>query len=198
MSFAIVIEGMTLIVYFIILAGGKQKRESGWKVLAGLHVIVAALQVAAMAIIVSLIFAHWWVEAYDFLNRHTSMITTIASSLAGSWILHGSIALSAGAFSFSWPAVSAQRRYGYRSKADTNSYLMTSLERWNDGWDMQHDDIPGIGGTINLFTPLLIRVEDSRAESSHKSPCMNRWAVMILTCELCNIPACVCSCRFYS
>ena len=56
MSFAIVIEGMNLIVYIIILAGGKQKRESGWKFLAGLHMIVAALQVAAMAIIVSLLF----------------------------------------------------------------------------------------------------------------------------------------------
>ena len=134
MSFAIVIEGMNLIVYIIILAGGKQKRESGWKVLAGLHLIVAALQVAAMAIIVSLIFAHWWVGAYDPLNRHTSTITTIASSLAGNWIPHGSIVPSAGAFSFSWPAVSAQRRYGYRSKADTNSYLTTSLERWSDGW----------------------------------------------------------------
>ena len=54
MSFAVVIEGMTLIAYLIILAGGKQKRETGWKILAGLHVIVGALQVAAMAIIVSL------------------------------------------------------------------------------------------------------------------------------------------------
>lgn len=141
MSFAIVIEGMTLIAYIIILAGGKQKRESGWKVLAGLHVIVAALQVAAMAIIVSLmsgklswvtIFA--WVEAYDPLNRHTSTKMTIVSFLVGNWILHGSIALSAGAFSFCSPAVSAQRRYGYRSKEDTNSYPMTSLERWSDGW----------------------------------------------------------------
>ena len=75
MSFAIVIEGMNLIVYIIILAGGKQKRESGWKFLAGLHMIVAALQVAAMAIIVSLIF--WQiglnsilrcVGAYDLLS----------------------------------------------------------------------------------------------------------------------------------
>lgn len=51
MSFAIVIEGMNLIVYIIILAGGKQKRVEGWKFLAALHMIVAALQVAAMAII---------------------------------------------------------------------------------------------------------------------------------------------------
>ena len=127
MSFAIVIEGMNLIVYIIILAGGKQKRESGWKFLAGLHMIVAALQVAAMAIIVSVLF--WqirldgvsrWVGAYDSLNRHISMITTIASSLVGNWILHGSIALSAGVSSFCSPAVSAQRRYGCLSREDTS------------------------------------------------------------------------------
>ena len=52
MSFAIVMEGMTLIAYVVILAGGKQKRESGWKVLSGLHIIVALLQLAGMAIIV--------------------------------------------------------------------------------------------------------------------------------------------------
>ena len=54
MSFAIVLEGMTFIAYLVILAGGKQKRESGWKVLSGLHFIVGALQLAGMAIIVSL------------------------------------------------------------------------------------------------------------------------------------------------
>lgn len=54
MSFAVVLEGMTLIAYVVILAGGKQKRESGWKVLSGLHVCCAALQCAGMAIIVSL------------------------------------------------------------------------------------------------------------------------------------------------
>lgn len=127
MSFAIVIEGMNLIVYIIILAGGKQKRESGWKFLAGLHMIVAALQVAAMAIIVSLLFWQIGLDgsfrrlgAYDPLNRHISTKTTIASSPVGNWILHGSIALSAGAFNFCSPAVSAQRRYGCRSKEDTN------------------------------------------------------------------------------
>lgn len=76
MSFAIVIEGMNLIVYIIILAGGKQKRVEGWKFLAALHMIVAALQVAAMAIIVSLNLlansAMWrlrWVGAYDPLKQ---------------------------------------------------------------------------------------------------------------------------------
>lgn len=53
MSFAIVLEGMTLITYMVILSGGKQKRESGWKILSGLHFIVGALQLAGMVIIVS-------------------------------------------------------------------------------------------------------------------------------------------------
>jgi len=53
MSFAIVLEGMTLITYMVILSGGKQKRESGWKILSGLHFIVGALQLAGMALIVS-------------------------------------------------------------------------------------------------------------------------------------------------
>ena len=58
MSFAVVLEGMTLIAYFVILAGGKQKRENGWKVLCGLHILCAALQCAGMALIVRfLLFA---------------------------------------------------------------------------------------------------------------------------------------------
>lgn len=53
MSFAVVMEGMTIIAYVVILAGGKQKRESGWKIMSGLHLIVAALQLIGMVIIVS-------------------------------------------------------------------------------------------------------------------------------------------------
>lgn len=52
MSFAVVLEGMTLITYVVILSGGKQKRESGWKILSGLHFIVGALQLAGMTLIV--------------------------------------------------------------------------------------------------------------------------------------------------
>lgn len=50
-SFAIVLEGMTLITYIVILVGGKQKRESGWKILAGLHFLCGAVECAGMAII---------------------------------------------------------------------------------------------------------------------------------------------------
>ena len=53
MSFGVVMEGMTAISYIVIIAGGKQKRESGWHILAGLHVIVGVLLGAALSIIVS-------------------------------------------------------------------------------------------------------------------------------------------------
>lgn len=53
MSFAVVMEGMTIIAYILIIAGGKQKRESGWRILAGLHVLVGILLGAGMSIIVS-------------------------------------------------------------------------------------------------------------------------------------------------
>lgn len=53
MSFAVVIEGMTLVAFIVILGGGKQKREQGWKVIGGLLVLSASIQCAGMAIIVS-------------------------------------------------------------------------------------------------------------------------------------------------
>ena len=53
MSFAVVMEGMTVIAYAVIMAGGKQKRVGGWKILAGFHVLVGVLLGTAMSIIVS-------------------------------------------------------------------------------------------------------------------------------------------------
>jgi hypothetical protein len=52
MSFAAVLELVTIVAYVVVLAGGKQKRESGWKVLSFLLVAVGLLQCASMAIVV--------------------------------------------------------------------------------------------------------------------------------------------------
>ena len=52
MSFAVVMEGMTLITFVVVIAGGKQKRESGWKILTGLLILVALIQCTAMALVV--------------------------------------------------------------------------------------------------------------------------------------------------
>jgi hypothetical protein len=52
MSFAIVIEGMTIVAFAILICGGKQRREQGWGVMAILVGLAAFVQVAAMALIV--------------------------------------------------------------------------------------------------------------------------------------------------
>ena len=54
MSFAVVLEGMTLIAYIVILAAGKQARETGWKLLSLLLVFVAVVHCAAMGLVVCL------------------------------------------------------------------------------------------------------------------------------------------------
>lgn len=51
MSFAVVIEGMTFFSFVVMIAGGKQKRESGWRILAGLLFLIGGVQCAGMALI---------------------------------------------------------------------------------------------------------------------------------------------------
>jgi hypothetical protein len=52
MSFAAVLELVTIVAYLMVIAGGKQKRETGWRVLAFLLVLVGVVQCGAMAIVV--------------------------------------------------------------------------------------------------------------------------------------------------
>lgn len=52
MSFAVVLEGMSIVAYLIILSGGKRLRESGWKVLSLLIVLSVIVQAASMSIVV--------------------------------------------------------------------------------------------------------------------------------------------------
>ncbi|PQE28301.1 hypothetical protein CJF32_00010532 [Rutstroemia sp. NJR-2017a WRK4] len=51
MSFAAVLELVTLVAYVVIILGGKQKRETGWKVLCFILVLVGAVQAASMSIV---------------------------------------------------------------------------------------------------------------------------------------------------
>jgi hypothetical protein len=53
MSFTAVLELVTVVAFAVVLAGGRQKRESGWKVLAVMMTIVGLIQCAGMAIVVS-------------------------------------------------------------------------------------------------------------------------------------------------
>lgn len=52
MSVAALFELVTLITFFMLITGGKQKRERGWRLLSFLLVIVGVLQCASMAIVV--------------------------------------------------------------------------------------------------------------------------------------------------
>ena len=87
MSFAVVIEGMTLIAFVVVLGGGKQKREVGWKVVSGLLLLVGLIQCTGMALMVSY-FQDEKTEMAEALitksNRHIFTTMTTDSSQAGS------------------------------------------------------------------------------------------------------------------
>ena len=96
MSFAVVLEGMTLAAFTILLVGGKQKREQGWGVLTILVVLAAFAQAIGMALMVRGTFdtAKTWA---DNLHRHICTKTTRDSSQAGFWTRAGPCAQSRGA-----------------------------------------------------------------------------------------------------
>ena len=53
MNFAIVMEGMTFIAFLVVILGGKQMRERGWKVLSCMLLLAGVIQCAGMSLIVS-------------------------------------------------------------------------------------------------------------------------------------------------
>jgi len=68
MSFAVVLEGMTLAAFVILLVGGKQKREQGWGVLTILVALAAVVQATGMALMAYLyenderFFSGWFLD----------------------------------------------------------------------------------------------------------------------------------------
>ena len=52
MSFAAVLELVTIVTYFVVILGGKQKRETGWRILTFMLMLVGIVQCAAMSIVV--------------------------------------------------------------------------------------------------------------------------------------------------
>ena len=53
MSFTVVMDLVTLVSLLVVMAGGKARRESGWRAVCGMLAAVAALQFGAMAVVVS-------------------------------------------------------------------------------------------------------------------------------------------------
>lgn len=52
MSLGVVFEGMAIAAFFILLIGGKQRREQGWAVLSIMVAIAAVVQAAGMSLTV--------------------------------------------------------------------------------------------------------------------------------------------------
>ncbi|KAF2091565.1 hypothetical protein K490DRAFT_31548 [Saccharata proteae CBS 121410] len=74
MSFAVIIEAAALIAYAVIILGGKQKRDKGWKIVCGLLGLAGAVQCASMAIVA-------------FLYDHDERFFPPGWALDNSWIL---------------------------------------------------------------------------------------------------------------
>ncbi|PYH48982.1 uncharacterized protein BP01DRAFT_353298 [Aspergillus saccharolyticus JOP 1030-1] len=51
MSFAVVLEGMSVVAFLIVLSGGKRLRESGWKILSLFILMSAVVQAGSMGIV---------------------------------------------------------------------------------------------------------------------------------------------------
>jgi uncharacterized membrane protein YsdA (DUF1294 family) len=66
MALAAILEGATLVGFLVVMAGGKQARVSGWRILAGMLLVVGAVEGAAMAIAVGLpVLEHWRLKRFD-------------------------------------------------------------------------------------------------------------------------------------
>jgi hypothetical protein len=99
MSAAALFELVTLVTFFMLITGGKQKRERGWRVLSFLLVLVGILQCASMAIVVCL-SAYFDILSGNpslIVHRRTSSITTTGFSLDGNCPKVGFFAQLAGA-----------------------------------------------------------------------------------------------------
>ncbi|KAL4808774.1 hypothetical protein BDV18DRAFT_157712 [Aspergillus unguis] len=55
MSFAVVLEAMSVVAWIIIISGSKRMRENGWKVLVVLILIGAGIQIGAVGIVAYLV-----------------------------------------------------------------------------------------------------------------------------------------------
>lgn len=53
LSFATIVELATLITFLVVMAGGKYKRETGWRLIGGFLLADAAVEFAGMGLVVS-------------------------------------------------------------------------------------------------------------------------------------------------
>ena len=83
MSFAVVMEGMTLIAFMVMIAGGKQMRESGWKILSGFLMLIGLVQCTGMALIVSNISVQQRLPVHELGEAKVSLARWICEDPSG-------------------------------------------------------------------------------------------------------------------
>lgn len=125
MSFAVVLEGMTIAAFAILLVGGKQKREQGWGALTILVTLAAAVQAIGMALMVCISLL------VDAGSKANALIRPICSRMtndfspAGISTRVGQCARFPGAFRPSVQLASLSPLWFYRVKAGMNLYPTT-------------------------------------------------------------------------
>lgn len=97
MSFAVVLEGMTIAAFTILLVGGKQKREQGWGALTILVTLAAAVQAIGMALMACTSLP-WRFHKANCILRLTCSRTMSASSPGGILTRVGQCVRCPGAF----------------------------------------------------------------------------------------------------
>ncbi|KAA8896877.1 hypothetical protein FN846DRAFT_900216 [Sphaerosporella brunnea] len=94
MSFAVVLEGAIILAFITILMGGRTKRESGWKIMSFLLLLVAMMQCTSMALVAYLydwddrFFIGWRLDiSWIFTTVSWSVAFLLAVGLALSGLL---------------------------------------------------------------------------------------------------------------
>lgn len=137
MSFSVIVELALLVAYAVVILGGKQKRDQGWKIVCSLLAVAAAAQCASMAVVVSAAACSsaWTLctsgrqagnRTDESFYRPASSTATIDSSLAGPSTGHGSCVPSAGVFWRCPRPVSLRPLFICRKKAIMSLYQVTN------------------------------------------------------------------------
>jgi hypothetical protein len=92
MSFSVIIELATWTAFAVILLGGVQQRNKGWKVVCGLLAVCAIVQAAAMSVVVRYsLHSRWW-KINRFPRHIYTIMTKDSLPQAGDWTHHGRFA----------------------------------------------------------------------------------------------------------
>jgi len=125
MSFAAMLELATLVAYVVVILGGKQKREGGWKVLATMLLLVGVVQCASMAIVVGCTFER--AVLLLIWSRPTFSTMMRGFSRDGIWTNRGFYARFLGVLRSFRQHLSPCRRLSSRQKMDMNSFPVSVM-----------------------------------------------------------------------